>query len=530
MKTDFSFETRMRAGFAALILVFIFAPLLLRSVSAPYWFYDNFFNTLKISENFREKGFPTFDGITPTNDFSLLWILMISGLSAVVSSKTTAFFILVRLVSGVALGCSLWLFNRLIDALEFKPEKETRFLAFSFLAALFLYAALTGSDVALAVPCVFVAALSLLNALKHPSVKSGIVCGLAVSLCAFARFDSAAFFLTALLVFYFQFNRKDPISSKQSLILLSGIVIGLIPLMFYADMLQTKFGSPVPAELLSWKMVQGSSVWRILVFVFYEPFRYILRMPDALALMTFPVLLLLFVAYASFPWQEQKQTPKDTVFYSLIWYPIVYLTVLAAATFIILPDYAFYPFAVGAPLALMFVTNNIDKKVNEKEKKQARTVWLTLGFLLMTIAFFSAIKPRSAYLPYVIRTISEFTDRNPGRYAMGYGAGFSSFMTGKDFVRLDGSAEDITFLDMLSKQDSLDKVFQNYKVDYYIAVNIQKGENCYSAREPVQNRFGGTNKGMSDWLCAEPVFEKLATPKRKISVFKINNAGKAETP
>ena len=529
MKIDFSFEARMRAGFAVLILVFVFAPLLFRSVPAPYWFYDSFFNTLKIVENFKTKGFPTFDGITPTNDFSLLWGLILTGLSAVVSSKTTAFFILVRLLLGAALIASLWLFNRLIDALDFNPQKETRFFASSLFTALFLCAALTGSDVALAVPCVFISALALLNALKHPSVKSGIICGLSISLCAFARFDCAAFFLTVLLIFYFQFNRQEPISSKQSLILLLGIIIGLIPLMFYADMLQTKFGSPVPAELHSWTTVQGSSPWRILIVIFYEPLRYILRIPEALALTLFPVLLLFFVAYASFPWQEPKRTPKDTVFYSLIWYPILYLIFLASITFITLPDYAFYPFAVGAPFALTFITNNIDKSVDEKEKKYAKIVWLALGCLLMAIPFFSVIKPRSPVFPDVVRTVSEFTDQHPGRYAMGYGAGFSSFMTGKDFVRLDGAAEDTTFLDMLTKQESLDKVFQTYKVDYYIAVNIQSAENCYSVREPVQNRFGGMNKGMSDWLCAQPVFEKQANSRIKISIFKINDAGKAES-
>ena len=286
-----SFKARMTVCFTAVVLVFVFAPLLFPSTAAPYWFHDRFFNTLRIAVNFREKGFPTFDGITPTNDFSLIWGGLLSGLSAMAAPATTVFFLLVRLLLGAVLGISLWLFDKLADALDFPFEKEIRFLTYSFLTALFLYVASTGSDAVLAVPCILLNSLCLLKALQNPSLRSGIVAGLTVSLCAFARFDSAAFFLTALLIFYFQFNDKYPVSKKQALVLFAGIVAGLIPLMVYADVLQKKFGSPVPAELLGWGNVQDTAPWRILVVVFFEPLRYAFRIPHAVALMTFPVML-----------------------------------------------------------------------------------------------------------------------------------------------------------------------------------------------------------------------------------------------
>lgn len=525
-----SLKTRTSVCLAVIILVFIFAPLFSRSVSSAFWFHETFFNTLKVFENFKEKGFPTFDGETLTNDFSLLWGSILGGLSTLVSPQKALFFILARLILGGALCLSLWLFNKLIDALDFKPEKEVYFLLFSFLTALFFYTAFTGSDAALAIPCVFLNALCVLKALKKPTVISGILCGLTVSLCAFARFDSAAFFLTALLVFYFQFNGKEPVSTKQALKLLPGLIVGLVPLMFYADTLQTKFGSPVPAELLSWGKAQGMAAWRILLVVFYEPFRYAFKIPQASALITLPVLLLVLTAYISFPWAEEKQRPEDTVFYALIWYPIAYLTAIASLTFVALPEYALYPFATGAPLALLFAANKINSQITENEKPKARLTWLILGGLLSLTALSLAIKPRAAFYTDIVKTIKEFTDQNPGRYAMSTGAGITSFITGANIIRLDGMAEDLNMLKKLEAQETLRNVFRDYRINYYIAINLPKGKDCYSAREPVQNRFGGTNKGLSDWLCAEPVFEKQANSHFKISIFKIDLSGKVVSP
>lgn len=525
-----SYTLKMRAVFAALILVFIFAPVMFTAVPAPYWFHENFFNTLKIALNFREKGFPTFDGATPTNDFSLLWLLSLSGLSAVVSAQSTAFFILVRALSGISAMIALRTFNRLIDESGFSPDREVRFVSNAFLAALFFQCALTGSDAVWAITFIFINALCLLKALKRPSFVHGLACGLSVSMCAFARFDSAAFFLTALLVFYFQFNRTTPVTTKQALKILPGILIGLIPLMAYADILQTKFGSPVPAELLGWGKVQGMAPWRLITVVFYEPLRYVFQVPQAPALMTFPVILLPLVAFISFPWHGKRQTPEDTVFYALIWYPPAYLTALAVLTHLTLPDYAFYPLAVGGPFALLYATNEINSKIPEKEKSTARIVWLILAGGFLAVALSLAVKPRSPFFRNIVDAVAGFTAGNKGRYAMSAGAGITSYKTGAQIVRLDGAAEDLEMLKMIDSQSPLAEAFKKYGIEYYIAVNAEKGENCYSARVPGQNRFGGTNKGMSDWLCAEPVFVKQAASNATVAVFKIGATGKALSP
>ena len=202
-------KTGMTAFFTGLILVFVFAPLVVRSVPAPFWFQEYFFNTLKIAENFKRLGFPTFDGVTPTNDFSPVWTAVLAGLSSLVPSDSGVFFILVRAVLGLALGAALILFNRLAGALHYQPEPQERFVTLSFLTAAFLFTGLTGSDAALAIPCLFLNALCLLKALRQPCFKTGAGYGFSLLLCVLTRFDTVAFALTTALVFSIQPKKSD---------------------------------------------------------------------------------------------------------------------------------------------------------------------------------------------------------------------------------------------------------------------------------------------------------------------------------
>ena len=379
----------------------------------------------------------------------------------------------------------------------------------------------------MAIPCIFFNALCLLRVLQKPCFKTAVFYGFSLDLCAFTRFDSIGFALTAALIFYLQFNKEKPITTKQLLTLIPGLIIALIPLMIWADTLQTMFGSPVPSGIVSWAKTQEHSPWRILTVLFFEPFRYIGQAQGALEALTFPVLILGLTAYVSFFWKKQRQSAEDTVFYALIWYPILYLMTLSAITFIALPEYAFYPLAVGGSVALLFIFCVVEEQLRKKEPT-ALFVWFVLGLCFCCSAVFLALRPRSAFYEPITRVVSEFTDQNPGLYAMSGGAGISSYVTKKHFVRLDGMAQDQQMLNFLNTQSPLSHVFKHYGVDYFVAANLSSGDQgCYSAREPRQNRFGGSNKGMSDWLCALPVFEKQATPKIKISIFKINKNGNA---
>lgn len=527
------FETGMTTVFAAVILVFVFAPLLFPTVPAPYWFHERFFNLTTIVSNFRETGVFTFDGATPTNDFSPLYLLIVRGLSAMFTSVSTTFFIAVRAVIGLFAALTLFLFDRLSAHLAFKRAPAERFLPLSFLLAAELCFSASGSDVFLALFSLFLNALCLREALTNPTIKTGLFYGLSVSLAVSARFDAVVFFVTTLLVFYFQFNFKNPITTKQLLKLLPALFVGLVPLIVYIHLQQTLYGLTSPAEFAAATKAQDIAPWRIASVLIVSPLRHLLKSPISIAVLTFPTLLLGLTAYASFPWVEREQRPADTVFYSLVWFPILHLILLASVTYITLPEYAFYPLAVGAPAALAFAVRRIEDQLaengKEKETSQARLAWTGLSVCFCVIALFSITRPRSAVYQPIIAAIGEFQSARPGHYAMGGGAGMLAWKTGAEVARLDGTAMDAKLLNDLDAQSSLDKVLKAYRADYYVALNPVKGENtpCYAAREPAQNRFGGSNKGFSDWLCAAPVFERKISPKLSVGVFRINENGKA---
>lgn len=529
MNTDSALFSKkgMTVCFAAVILVFALSPLV-SSTPAPFWFQEHFFNTLKIVENARATGTFSFDGVTPTNDYSPVWAGILYLLSFAAPVHSAAFFVLARLAVGAALAAALLLLNKLIGRLGYAPEPAARFLVTAFAAACFFYTGQTGADAALAVPCLYLNALLLLKALQTPRFLNGVLFGSSVSLSAAVRFDTLVFPLTAALVFYFQFNRKNPVTTKQLLKLLPALLVGLLPLMIWADARQSAFGTPAPTGLLGWAQSQDRAAWRLLIVLFVEPVRYIAQIPCTIAVVSFPVVLLLLTAYASFPWTGKEQTPADTVFYTLIWHPVLYLAGVGAMTYIALPEYAFYTLAAGAPAAFLFATSKIDAQLAGREKKLAQRVWAALGICFCLISVFYAARPRSAFYEPVTRTVAEFVKTHKGRYAMGAGAGIAAFETGAEFVRLDGMAQDKKMIDFLGAQTDLTNVFKHYGVNYYVAVNPTSADKtCYSAREPVQNRFGGSNKGMSDWLCAAPVFEKQATPKIRIGIFQIDENGKA---
>lgn len=521
-------------SFGGLILVFILFPLIKTagdSAALPYWMHEHFFNTLKLVENFKTTGIPGLNPCAPVNDVSPVWGLMLMLFSSVSDSHGIFFFMLVRTAAGAALALALYMLNRVLKALDLAPAPAAGFFISAFLSALFLRSGVTGSDVVWAVPAVFLTALAFLKMLEAPGFKTGFLCGLSLLVSVLCRVDTLGFTATIFLVFYFQFNGKNPVTTRGLFKFLPGLAVGILLPAGYLYFLYHTFGSVFPATELSWTKAQNMAPWQMLIILFVQPVRYFAKIPTSFALVTFPVVLLGLTAYSSFPWTQKEQTPEDTVFYALIWFPVLQLCVLAFTTYIALPEYAFYPVIIGAPVALAYATKKIDTQIErEKEKQQACTAWLILGLMLIAIGVYTVSKPRSPAYRAVTEQVKSFAETHPGTYAMGSGAGLAAYSSGAPFIRLDGMAGDKKILSFLSTQAALTEVFKHYNVDYYVAVNLEHGQECFAAREPMQNHLGGTNKGMNDWLCAKPVFVQQADPAAEVLIFKIGPDGKPVSP
>ena len=132
--------------FFILTVLYTFYPLLTSKTPAFAFVHEHFFNTLQIIENFKTAGFPTFDFVTKTNDFSLVWAGILYLLSYVADIHTTSFFIVVRVITAVFGWTAAFLMNKLLKRLEFSPSDAALFLINAFFAAMYLEQATTATE------------------------------------------------------------------------------------------------------------------------------------------------------------------------------------------------------------------------------------------------------------------------------------------------------------------------------------------------------------------------------------------------
>ena len=231
------------ASLCGLALLFFAVFPLTTGEQLPYRFHEHFYNTLEIAR-----------GHIVSNDFSPVWGGVLTGFDGWFDGRS--FFAAVSAVLLLSGAAFLFLLFKLLKKL----------------------------DAALAMPAVLLAALALLHALEKPRVLTGIAGGLAVSAMLLTRFDTAGFAITFALVFYFQFNGKEPVSYKQFFALIAGLAIGVLPVAGYWLWEKHTFGAIVPMTVLGWTNAQGSAPWRMLQLLFIDPVRNMIHQPTAIVL------------------------------------------------------------------------------------------------------------------------------------------------------------------------------------------------------------------------------------------------------
>ena len=508
--------------FFILTVLYTFYPLLTSKTPAFAFVHEHFFNTLQIIENFKTAGFPTFDFVTKTNDFSLVWAGILYLLSYVADIHTTSFFIVVRVITAVFGWTAAFLMNKLLKRLEFSPSDAALFLINAFFAAMYLEQATTATESCPAVLTVFLTAYAALNMLEKPCFSNGFLCGLAVCLSFLTGFDSMGFVLTFVLVFYFQFNGKVPVTLKDFFKFIPGLAVGLLPLYAWTAFSTFYFNSFVPPKILSWRTVQSVEPWNMFLLLVWYPIRYFKHMSTELITILMPLVACVLTAITSFPKEAKTQTPKDTLFLSLLWFPFLQFAIFSLFTYVDLPLYAFYPLCVASPFAIAFVFKKYVETLADKpdELKQMDIASYVLSGVLFLIAFGIFVRPLSAVWLKPATKINAFMQENKGLYAMGKGAGIVSYITHTPFMRIDGLAMNDNLINAIKQNKELVQTLKEHNVAYYVAFNVQKSQ-CYAPREPAPTLFGVTNKAMGGWLCEEPLLKEKISPNLTLFIFKV---------
>lgn len=496
------------ASLCGLALLFFAVFPLTTGEQLPYRFHEHFYNTLEIAR-----------GHIVSNDFSPVWGGVLTGFDGWFDGRS--FFAAVYAVLLLSGAAFLFLLFKLLKKLDLPLTDGGKFAVAAFALAFYIKTAVSGTDAALAMPAVLLSALALLHALEKPRVLTGIAGGLAASAMLLTRFDTAGFAITFALVFYFQFNGKEPVSYKQFFALIAGLAIGVLPVAGYWLWEKHTFGAIVPMTVLGWTNAQGSAPWRMLQLLFIDPVRNMIHQPTAIVLVSFPVLLIALTAYHSFPWIKREQTPRDTLFYSMLWFPVFQITALALFSYILVPDYAFYPLGIGAPVALAYAINRISANIKENDFSLAEKIWSAVGLCLTAVGVYTVSVNYDASYHTMTHALIPFAQAHNGRFAMGKGASVAAFAVNKPFIRMDGPAGDSNLQKLLENQADILDALKQYGADLYVAVNLVKQDSgCYGVREPKQNKFG-TNKSMQGWLCQTPVAEIQASPALRVQVFAV---------
>ncbi|MCQ2914835.1 MAG: hypothetical protein MJ247_06545 [Alphaproteobacteria bacterium] len=403
---------------------------------------------------------------------------------------------------------SIWLFGRLIKEVGYKIEKCEKIAPYGTLIAFYFKIASLEPSYCLLIPIIFCLAFLLIRTLKKTSIKNALLLGLVSSLACFYKFDALVYVCTFMLVFYFQFKDGEPISKKDFYKVFLWFTIGFLPFLVFLFYTRVQYKCWLPVDIRVLSLKQGVYPWKLITQMIVEPITAIKYIPYDIFWKTFPTLLIFLVIYNSFPWDERKQVPKDTLFYSLIWLTPAQSLFLACYSYILVPNYIWFSFAVSMSFAIVYTVGTIDGKIEKagkvKELKRARRYWFVLGTLCFVFAIVEPIKNFEPSVYNAVNNLKEFAKENSGIYAMGNGASALEYFTGRKVIRLDGRGESKELFSSLKMRENFSDLMKKNNVSYYVSINPKMENNCYKIREPKQNRYGSL-AGLTDWICKEPI-------------------------
>ena len=222
------------------------------------YIFDDGYYYLTVATNLVESGRSTFDGISLTNGYQPLWLLMLTGLAAIVGTQPYPYFIACcALVYAIAVGTPLLVL--------FWPRGDRRHLMFCAAIGL-IFAMLHYSIVFLRglEPILFVPVLVIMVALierDRNDSRTLLQISTALAVAFLIRLDSLALFASVLMVLqaivYWRERPKRSTAIRSAVRMAAQTSLVLIPtVLVYAAINFWLFGSPVPVSGLA-KLVGG---------------------------------------------------------------------------------------------------------------------------------------------------------------------------------------------------------------------------------------------------------------------------------
>jgi hypothetical protein len=501
-------RSRRRSLIACRVAAYIMAALVCGAIPYHIWrgspaflglLEDDYFYYATIADHVVTSGHLSYDGITLTNGFHPLWMLVILGLRAVFGRFGPRYYLALGATSFVS-ACASYELTRCLAKRLGAGEIRASVIG-ALLAVGTSRLVSNGMECTLGVPLL----LWLLAEAARPvtmSPKRAAWLGFVASLAILARLDIVL--AVALLVGGFLAVSAESIREKLRLV--CWFTAGTLLVAVYLAANVTFFGSLVPVSGLA------KHAYRI----GFNP-RYL----RAVAL-TSPYGLMLAVivpaGIGAFLLLQRRPTTISPgaqfigavalAFAALFW------TMSAVSGWIFFGWYA-YPAAPAAAASLVFVS--------ELRPIRSRAIALAVVAAILAIQLSAAAVYFRQHGPgwqvsdnsmlamsYQLR---EQLQQRPGRVAMGAIAGIAAYVSDRPFVQLEGIVGDRKMLEHIRRQDPVGAVLDELGVDYLVItlanVRAQSHDGCYAITQPNAEWAGKRASKMRAEICAPPIVHFL---------------------
>lgn len=508
------------AIFSLAMSAVIAVPLLQGDRSYLAAFTDDAFYYIETAKHIVQEGYSTFDGITHTNGYHPLWMIVNVVIMFITDCNETLF------VSGMVaiyLLCSYFFITRvqkLADILWGDSLLKYGVIVVAGTIALKIMAVYMEATILIPL----IAQLYLFYENQRQKGEEALFeknfilkFGFLSSFVILARID-AGLLILFLLIMWLTFSKYQTGKLIRS-VMWFGIGGVLVPLYFFYN--KVVFGSLQPVSGQA-KQIKSS--------VFSDtPIMSIVKMFDG-----FTAFMLLIPAVIVLIVYTQQKKKFSTIVFPMLLFPPLYYVILGFISEWDLFIWYRYPMPFMLMAGVMIIWYYLrDRFVLFRKSMLEGTVSLALIVGIGTVSYkaivlqFERLHEKTSVYAHGLR-IKEFADTHPGIYAMGDRAGLTGYMVDSPIIHLEGLAADHTLLTFIRRQAPLAEVFAHYHISYVIVSvrePLKRTEKGYLITIPDESQSGSRSFSMKHFFPNEPIMYFVNSDRN----FNFNQIGKIVT-
>ena len=465
-------------------------------------FSDDFFYYAVPARNWVDGAGSTFFEGEPTNGYHPLWFLVVA-LVYWVAGDGRLFFGLLDFTLMVLLVGFFFLFERFLRRVT--GDRLAAVVGAGVAAIAVSVVSRAGNETALAV---FAAAMLLAFLTRKPladqTVRDAAIVGLLGSFLVLSRLD-AVFLAPGLVI---------AVIPRWDWRRLLAVVVGAAPLYLYLA-----FNLVVYGHLGTTSMAAKSLAF------YWPPNWWFLEFPSPVIM---PMVVITVVAVSvAVAVMVRRSEDADTrrITLALAGAPLLQFAAQALLSgWALFPWYFYFFVMVLGAAAALFVARL-------RRWNALRRVGIPLGAVAVVVTLFGLVAgekpdPWQAEAAANAKRLQAFSVDHPGVYAIGDAAGTPEWTTRLPIVHLEGLMMSHAFVDRIRQQQSLQQVFRDYHINYYVAVRpaSKPKEGCLRFAEPTNEQASPSAPHLSTTICSAPVDVIQSGDRNRMQIYRIDPA------